>query len=138
MAGAKDEVADRLAIRRCPGKQMLRRFGVRTKIVADKIGDPLGAGKIQIVFRAKIIGDCGDILPGLGGDIAGGGMLAVLAKLGDSGRDKLTFCLFAFSGHRVPQKLINRLINFRRRLAVCPPARTKYESRLPVAPRRPR
>ncbi len=55
------------------------------KIVADKIGDPLGAGKIQIVFRAKIIGDSGDILPGLGGDIAGGGVLAVLAKLGDSG-----------------------------------------------------
>ncbi len=89
MAGAKDEVADRLAIRRFPGKQVLRRFGLRAKIVADKIGDPLGAGKIQIVFRAKIIGDSGDILPGLGGDIAGGGVLAVLAKLGDSGRDKL-------------------------------------------------
>lgn len=71
MAGAKDEVADRLAIRRFPGKQVLRRFGLRAKIVADKIGDPLGAGKIQIVFRAKIIGDSGDILPGLGGDIAG-------------------------------------------------------------------
>ncbi|STR95097.1 Uncharacterised protein [Klebsiella pneumoniae] len=70
MAGAKDEVADRLAIRRFPGKQVLRRFGLRAKIVADKIGDPLGAGKIQIVFRAKIIGDSGDILPGLGGDIA--------------------------------------------------------------------
>jgi hypothetical protein len=27
-------------------------------------------------------------------------VLAVLAKLGDSGRDKLTFCLFAFTGHR--------------------------------------
>ncbi len=53
MAGAKDEVADRLAIRRFPGKQVLRRFGLRAKIVADKIGDPLGAGKIQIVFRAK-------------------------------------------------------------------------------------
>lgn len=65
MAGAKDEVADRLAIRRFPGKQVLRRFGLRAKIVADKIGDPLGAGKIQIVFRAKIIGDSGDILPGL-------------------------------------------------------------------------
>ncbi len=83
-----------------PGKQVLRRFGLRAKIVADKIGDPLGAGKIQIVFRAKIIGDSGDILPGLGGDIAGGGVLAVLAKLGDSGRDKLIFCLFAFTGHR--------------------------------------
>lgn len=91
MAGAKDEVADRLASRRFPGKQVLRRFGLRAKIVADKIGDPLGAGKIQIVFRAKIIGDSGDILPGLGGDIAGGGVLAVLAKLGDSGRDKLIF-----------------------------------------------
>lgn len=100
VAGAKDEVADRLAIRRFPGKQVLRRFGLRAKIVADKIGDPLGAGKIQIVFRAKIIGDSGDILPGLGGDIAGGGVLAVLAKLGDSGRDKLIFCLFAFTGHR--------------------------------------
>ncbi len=66
MAGAKDEVADRPAIRRFPGKQVLRRFGLRAKIVADKIGDPLGAGKIQIVFRAKIIGDSGDILPGLG------------------------------------------------------------------------
>lgn len=66
MAGAKDEVADRLAIRRFPGKQVLRRFGLRAKIVADKIGDPLGAGKIQIVFRAKIIGDSGDILPSLG------------------------------------------------------------------------
>ena len=97
MAGAKDEVADRLASRRFPGKQVLRRFGLRAKIVADKIGDPLGAGKIQIVFRAKIIGDSGDILPGLGGDIAGGGVLAVLAKLGDSGRDKLIFCLFAFT-----------------------------------------
>jgi hypothetical protein len=27
-------------------------------------------------------------------------VLAILAKLGDSGRDKLTFCLFAFTGHR--------------------------------------
>ena len=60
----------------------------------------LAAGEIQVVFRAKIIGDSGDILPGLGGDIAGGGVLAVLAKLGDSGRDKLIFCLFAFTGHR--------------------------------------
>jgi hypothetical protein len=34
-----------------------------------------------------------DILPGLGGDVAGGGVLAILAKLGDSGRDKLTFWL---------------------------------------------
>ncbi len=47
--------------------------------------------RYEIVFRAKIIGDSGDILPGLGGDIAGGGVLAVLAKLGDSGRDKLIF-----------------------------------------------
>ncbi len=70
MAGAKDEVADRLAIRRFPGKQVLRRFGLRAKIVADKIGDPLGAGKIQIVFRAKIIGDSGDILPRPGAAIS--------------------------------------------------------------------
>ncbi len=42
-----------LAIRRFPGKQVLRRFGLRAKIVADKIGDPLGAGKIQIVFSSQ-------------------------------------------------------------------------------------
>ena len=90
MAGAKDEVADRgdPALPRQAGAPPLRPAG---EIVADKIGDPLGAGKIQIVFRAKIIGDSGDILPGPGGDIAGGGVLAVLAKLGDSGRDKLIF-----------------------------------------------
>ena len=100
MAGAEDKGADRLAIRRLSGEQGLRRFGVRAKIVTDKIGDPLAAGEIQVVFRAKIVGDSGDILPGLGGDVAGGGVLAVLAKLGDSGRDKLIFCLFAFTGHR--------------------------------------
>ena len=86
MAGAEDKGADRLAIRRLSGEQGLRRFGVRAKIVTDKIGDPLAAGEIQVVFRAKIVGDSGDILPGLGGDVAGGGVLAVLAKLGDSGR----------------------------------------------------
>ncbi len=53
MAGAKDEVAI-AGDPALPGKQVLRRFGLRAKIVADKIGDPLGAGKIQIVFRAKI------------------------------------------------------------------------------------
>lgn len=91
MAGAEDKGADRTAIRRLSGEQSLRRFGVRAKIVTDKIGDPLAAGEIQVVFRAKIVGDSGDILPGTGGDVAGGGVLAVLAKLGDSGRDKLTF-----------------------------------------------
>jgi hypothetical protein len=53
MAGAEDEGADRLAIRRLPGEQGLRRFGVRAKIVADKIGDPLGAGEIQSSFEPK-------------------------------------------------------------------------------------
>jgi hypothetical protein len=69
--------------------------------VLDKIGDPLGAGEIEIVFGAKIVGDSGDILPGLGGDIAGGGVQAVFAKLGDSGGDKLAFRLFALTGRGV-------------------------------------
>jgi hypothetical protein len=53
MAGAEDKGADRLAIRRLSGEQGLRRFGVRAKIVTDKIGDPLGAGEIQSSFEPK-------------------------------------------------------------------------------------
>ena len=91
MAGVKDEVADRLAIRRFPASRCSATSACGRKLSPIKSAIHSGAGEIQIVFRAKIIGDSGDILPGLGGDIAGGGVLAVLAKLGDSGRDKLIF-----------------------------------------------
>lgn len=53
MAGAEDEGADRLAIRRLSGEQGLRRFGVRAKIVTDKIGDPLAAGGYRSSFEPK-------------------------------------------------------------------------------------
>ena len=46
MAGVENEGAYCLAIRRLPGEQGLRRFGLWAKIVADKIGDPLGTGEL--------------------------------------------------------------------------------------------
>ena len=65
----------------------------------DKISDPLGAGEVEIVFGTKIVGNGGDILPGLSGDIAGRGVQAVFAKLGDCGGDKLAFRLLALAGN---------------------------------------
>ena len=66
----------------------------------DKIGDPLGAGEIEIVLRTKIVGDRSDILPGLGGNIAGRGVQAVFAELGDSGGDELALRLLSLAGSR--------------------------------------
>ena len=72
---------------------------MRAEILADTVGNPLRAGEIQVVFRTEIIGDSGDILPGLRGDIAGRRMEAIFAELRDGGGDKLAFGLFAFTGH---------------------------------------
>lgn len=97
----------------------------------DKIGDPLGAGEIEIVLRTKIVGDRSDILPGLGGNIAGRGVQAVFAELGDSGGDELAFRLLSLLVVGVVvitrKELINRLINSRRRLPLCPASTVRYE-----------
>ena len=118
-----------------------RRLRVGAEIVFDKISDPLGAGEVEIVFGTKIVGDGGDILPGLGGDIAGRGMEAVFAELGDCGGDKLAFRLLALLVIGVVvialEKLINRLINSRPRFAVCPPFAARYEILRGLALRQP-
>ncbi len=35
-------------------------FGVRTELLANKIGNPLGAGEVQIFFRTEVVGDGSD------------------------------------------------------------------------------
>jgi len=70
------------------------------EVGVDKIGDPAGAGEIEILFGAKVVGDGGDVLPGLGGNIAGGGMQAIFAKLRQRGGNQLASGLFTFCGRR--------------------------------------
>ncbi|STU75534.1 Uncharacterised protein [Klebsiella michiganensis] len=98
LAGAKYQAAHRGFIGHRLSEQRCRRLRVGAEIVFDKISDPLGAGEVEIVFGTKIVGDGGDILPGLGGNIAGCGVQAVFAKLGDCGGDKLAFRLLALTG----------------------------------------
>lgn len=100
LTGAQNQNPNRRLIRRSCRQQRFRRFGMRTKIMADKIGNPLGAGEIEIVLGTKIVGDRRDILPGLRGNIAGGGVQAVFAELGDGCGNELAFGLFAFGCHR--------------------------------------
>ncbi|STW30757.1 Uncharacterised protein [Klebsiella michiganensis] len=99
LAGAKYQAAHGGFIRNRLSEQRFRRLRVGTEIVFDKISDPLGAGEVEIVFGTKIVGNGGDILPGLGGNIAGCGVQAVFAKLGDCGGDKLAFRLLALAGN---------------------------------------
>lgn len=99
LAGAKYQAAHRSFIRHRLSEQRFRRLCVGAEIVFDKISDPLGAGEVEIVFGTKIVGNGGDILPGLSGDIAGRGVQAVFAKLGDCGGDKLAFRLLALAGN---------------------------------------
>ncbi len=65
-AGAKDQFTDGCAIRLWLCEQAFGLFGVRTELLANKIGNPLGAGEVQIFFRTEVVGDGSDILPGLG------------------------------------------------------------------------
>ncbi|STV77005.1 Uncharacterised protein [Klebsiella michiganensis] len=95
LAGAQYQGAHGGFIRNRLSAQRFRRLRVGAEIVLDKIGNPLGAGEIEIVLGTKIVGNGGDILTGLGGNIAGCGVQAVFAKLGDCGGDKLAFRLLA-------------------------------------------
>lgn len=100
LTGAQNQYPNLRLIRRRCRQQRFRRFGMRTKIMADKIGNPLGAGEIEIVLGTKIVGDRRDILPGLRGNIAGGCVQAVFAELGDGCGNELAFGLFTFGCHR--------------------------------------
>lgn len=52
-AGAKDQFTDSCAIRLWLCEQAFGFFGVRTKLLANEIGNPLGAGEVQIFFEPK-------------------------------------------------------------------------------------
>lgn len=63
-AGAKDQFTDGSPIWLWLCEQAFGLFGVRTELLANKIGNPLGAGEVQILFRTEVVGDGSDILPG--------------------------------------------------------------------------
>ncbi|MNV38025.1 hypothetical protein D3C71_1295630 [compost metagenome] len=64
--------------------------GQGAKRLLDKIGNPLCNGQIQAFFGIEVVGDCGDVVPGALGDIAGGGTLnAIFAEHLDGGGDQL-------------------------------------------------
>ena len=71
-AGAKDQFTDGSPIRLWLREQAFGFLGMRTELLANKIGNPLGAGEVQIFFRTEVVGDGSDILPGLGGYLASG------------------------------------------------------------------
>lgn len=52
-AGAKDQFTDGIPIRLWLREQAFGFFGVRTELLANKIGNPLGAGEVQILFRTR-------------------------------------------------------------------------------------
>lgn len=81
VAGVEDQRPNCSTIRCGIVKQRGGGFDVRVELSPDEIGYPLGAGKIQIFLRTKVIGNGSDVLPSLGRNIAGRGMESVFAKL---------------------------------------------------------
>ena len=95
-AGVKDQLADGVPIRLGGAKQRGGGLHQRLKLASDKVGDPVGAGEIEILFRPKVVGNCRDVLPSLRGDVAGRSVQAVFTKLGQGGGNQLTLRVFTF------------------------------------------
>lgn len=113
-AGAKDQFTDSCAIRLWLCEQAFGFFGVRTKLLANEIGNPLGAGEVQIFFRTEVIGDGSDILPGTGGYLAGGGVHSIFTKLRQCGSNQLFFAcspLIVMAGLFIAQSILNQMID---------------------------
>ena len=83
-------------------------LGMRTELLANKIGNPLGAGEVQIFFRTEVVGDGSDILPGLGGYLASGGVHSIFTKLRQCGSNQLFFRLFTLDCHG---RIIHRTVH---------------------------
>lgn len=113
-AGAKDQFTDGSPIWLWLCEQAFGLFGVRTELLANKIGNPLGAGEIQIFFRTEVVGDGSDILPGTGGYLAGGGVHSIFTKLRQCGSNQLFFAcspLIVMAGLFIAQSILNQMID---------------------------
>ena len=107
-AGAKDQFTDGSPIRLWLREQAFGFLGMRTELLANKIGNPLGAGEVQIFFRTEVVGDGSDILPGLGGYLAGGGVHSIFTKLCQCRSNQLFFRLFTLDCHG---RIIHRTVH---------------------------
>lgn len=113
-AGAKDQFTDGCPIRLWLCEQTFGFFGVRTELLANKISNPLGAGEVQIFFRTEVVGDGSDILPGLGGYLAGGGVHSIFTKLCQCRSNQLFFAcspLIVMAGLFIAQSILNQMID---------------------------